>query len=104
MPHIAIEVDNAKLRDFCRRWKLTELSLFGSVVTSNFGPNSDVDVMVQFAAGAPWSLTNWLEMQRELETLFQRHVDLVEREAIERSDNRFRKREILSSAVALDVA
>ncbi|HXH90827.1 MAG TPA: nucleotidyltransferase domain-containing protein [Thermoanaerobaculia bacterium] len=104
MRHIAIEVDNAKLRDFCRRWKLTELSLFGSVVTGNFGPNSDVDVMVQFADGAPWSLTSWLEMQRELESLFQRHVDLVEREAIERSDNRFRKREILSSAVALDVA
>lgn len=104
MPHIAIEVDNAKLRDFCRRWKLTELSLFGSVVTDNFGPNSDVDIMVRFAAGAPWSLTSWLEMQRELEALFQRHVDLVEREAIERSDNRFRKREILSSAVALDVA
>ena len=104
MPHIAIEVDNDKLRDFCRRWRLTELSLFGSVVTDNFGPNSDVDVMVQFATGAPWSLTSWLEMQRELETLFQRHVDLVEREAIERSDNRFRKREILSSAVALDVA
>jgi len=104
MRHIAIEVDNAKLRDFCRRWKLTELSLFGSVVTGNFGSNSDVDVMVQFAGGAPWSLTSWLEMQRELESLFQRHVDLVEREAIERSDNRFRKREILSSAVALDVA
>jgi predicted nucleotidyltransferase len=104
MPHIAIKVDNAKLRDFCRRWKLTELSLFGSVVTDNFGPNSDVDIMVRFAAGAPWSLTSWLEMQRELEALFQRHVDLVEREAIEQSDNRFRKREILSSAVALDVA
>jgi predicted nucleotidyltransferase len=104
MPHIAIEVDNAKLRDFCRRWKLTELSLFGSVVTDNFGPNSDVYIMVRFAAGAPWSLTSWLEMQRELEALFQRHVDLVEREAIEQSDNRFRKREILSSAVALDVA
>lgn len=104
MPDIAIEINEEKLRDFCRRWKLTELSLFGSVVTSNFGPDSDVDVMVQFAAGAPWSLTSWLQMQRELETLFHRHVDLVEREAIEHSDNRFRKREILSSAVALDVA
>ena len=104
MPHIAVTVDTNMLRDFCRRWKLTEFSLFGSVVTGNFGPDSDVDVMVQFAAGAPWSLTSWLEMQRELEALFQRHVDLVEREAIEHSDNRFRKREILSSAVALDVA
>jgi predicted nucleotidyltransferase len=104
MSHIALEIDEEKLRDFCRRWQLTQLSLFGSVVTRNFGPNSDVDVMVQFAAGAPWSLTSWLQMQRELETLFQRHVDLVERDAIEKSDNRFRKRGILSSVVTLDVA
>jgi predicted nucleotidyltransferase len=104
MPHIAVTVDTNVLRDFCRRWRLTEFALFGSVVTGNFGPDSDVDVMVQFAPGAPWSLTSWLEMQRELEAFFQRHVDLVEREAIEHSDNRFRKREILASAVALDVA
>ncbi len=70
----------------------------------NFGPESDIDVMVRFAADAPWSLSRWLQMQRELEALFQRRVDLVEREAIEQSDNRFRKREILSSAVVLDVA
>jgi predicted nucleotidyltransferase len=104
MPQIAVEVDNEKLRDFCRRWKLTEFSLFGSVVRDNFGPESDVDVMVKFADGAPWSLSQWLQMQRELEALFHRHVDLVERDAIEKSDNRFRKREILSSAVVLDVA
>lgn len=104
MSHIALEVDKEKLRDFCRRWKLTEFSLFGSVVRDNFGPESDVDVMVRFAAGAPWSLSQWLQMRRELEILFQRHVDLVERDAIEQSDNRFRKREILSSAVVLDVA
>ena len=104
MPRIALEVDNEKLRDFCHRWKLTEFSLFGSVVRDNFGPESDVDVMVTFADGAPWSLSRWLQMQRELEALFQRHVDLVERDAIEKSDNRFRKREILSSAVVLDVA
>ncbi|MDP9361395.1 MAG: nucleotidyltransferase domain-containing protein [Acidobacteriota bacterium] len=104
MTHIALEVDKEKLRDFCRRWKLTEFSLFGSVVRDNFGPESDVDVMGRFAAGAPWSLSQWLQMQRELEALFQRRVDLVERDAIEQSDNRFRKREILSSAVVLDVA
>jgi len=104
MPQIAVEIDKEKLRDFCRRWKLTEFSLFGSVVQDTFGPESDVDVMVRFAAEAPWSLSLWLQMQRELETLFQRRVDLVEREAIEQSDNRFRKREILSSAVVLDVA
>jgi hypothetical protein len=104
MSHIAIDYDKEKLRDFCRRWKITEFSLFGSVVRDDFGPESDVDVLVTLAADVPWRFSNWLAMQRELESFFQRHVDLVERNAVEHSDNRFRKRAILSSAVLLDVA
>jgi uncharacterized protein len=104
MSHIAIDYDKEKLRDFCRRWQITEFSLFGSVVREDFGPESDIDVLVRFAPDAPWTLSRWLEMQRELEAMFQRRVDLIEREAVEHSDNRFRKRAILSSAVMLDVA
>jgi predicted nucleotidyltransferase len=104
MTHVAIDYDKGKLRDFCRRWNITEFSLFGSAVREDFGPESDVDVLVTFAPDAPWTLSRWLEMHRELEGLFQRHVDLVERDAVEHSDNRFRKRAILSSAVMLDVA
>jgi predicted nucleotidyltransferase len=104
MSHIAIDYNKGKLRDFCRRWKVTEFSLFGSVVRDDFGPESDVDVLVTFAANVPWSLASWLARQRELEALFQRRVDLVERDAVLHSDNRFRRRAILSSAVMLDVA
>src|SRR5437762_804383 len=104
MPHIAIDYDKEKLRDFCRRWHVTEFSLFGSVVRDDFGQESDVDVLVTLAPDASWTLSGWLEMQRELETLFQRRVDLIERDAVEHSENRFRKRAILSSAVMLDVA
>jgi predicted nucleotidyltransferase len=104
MSRIGINYDKEKLREFCQKWKVTEFSLFGSVVREDFGPESDVDVMVTFEEGAPWTLAMWLAMQRELEALFQRHVDLIERNAVEHSDNRFRKRAILSSAVMLDVA
>jgi uncharacterized protein len=104
MPHVAIDYDAEQLRDFCRRRKIAEFSLFGSVVRDDFGPESDVDVLVTFAPDAPWTLSSWLEMQRELEAIFQRRVDLIERDAVEHSDNRFRKRAILSSAVMLDVA
>jgi len=104
MPRVAIDYDKEKLRDFCRRWQISEFSLFGSVLREDFGPESDIDVLVKFAPDAPWTLSSWLEMQRELELIFQRHVDLIEREAVEHSDNRFRKRAILSSAVMLDVA
>jgi len=104
MPNISIEYDKETLREFCRRWNIIEFSLFGSVVRDDFAPESDVDVLVTLAPDAPWSLSNWLQMQRELERLFQRRVDLIERDAVEHSENRFRKRAILSSAVMLDVA
>lgn len=105
MTTLAIDIDKDKLRDFCRRWKIMEFALFGSVTRpEEFRANSDVDVLVRFAADAPWSLFEWVTMEEELAEIFHRPVDLVERAAVEGSDNRFRRRSILSSAVLLDVA
>ena len=105
MPALAIEIDKERLRDFCRRWKVTEFALFGSVTRpEEFRADSDVDVLVRFAPDAPWTLFEWVHMQDELAQIFGRRVDLVEREAVEESDNRFRKRSILGTAVELDVA
>ena len=102
---LAIDIDKDRLRDFCRRWKITEFALFGSVTRpEEFREDSDVDVLVQFAVDAPWSLFEWVTMEEELAAIFHRPVDLVERVAVDQSDNRFRKRSILSSAVLLDVA
>ncbi len=104
MPHIAIDYDKEKLRDFCRKWKLTEFSLFGSVVRDDFGPESDVDVMVTFEEGNLWTLFSLVHMEDELAEIFGRPVDLCERPGVERSRNRYRKASILSSTVMLDVA
>lgn len=105
MPDLAIEIDKARLRDFCRKWKITEFALFGSVVRpEEFREDSDVDVLARFADDAPWTLFDWVTMEEELAAIFARPVDLVERAAVEHSDNRFRKRSILNSAVLLDVA
>ena len=104
MPHIAIDYDKEKLRDFCRRRKVTEFSLFGSVVREDFGPESDVDVLVTFAADAHWSLFDMSDMHDELWMIFGREVDLLTRRAVESSLNPIRKSSILSSAVMLDVA
>jgi predicted nucleotidyltransferase len=102
---IAIEIPKEKLREFCRKWKVTEFALFGSVTRpEEFREDSDVDVLVRFAADAPWSLFDWVTMESELKEIFGRDVDLVERPAVEKSENRFRKRAILSSVVELDVA
>ncbi|MEA2164364.1 MAG: uncharacterized protein QOK37_2491 [Thermoanaerobaculia bacterium] len=103
MAHIAIDYDKEKLRDFCRRWKVTELSLFGSVVRDDFGPESDVDVMVTFAADAHRSLFNMVHMKDELVEIFGREVDLLTRRAVERSLNPIRRDSILGGAVSLEL-
>jgi predicted nucleotidyltransferase len=103
MPHIAIDYDKEKLREFCRRRKVAEFSFFGSVVRDDFGPESDVDVMVRFTDDAGWSLFDIVHMENELAEIFGRPVDLCEREAVEKSRNRYRRGSILSSAVALEL-
>jgi hypothetical protein len=87
-----------KIVEFCSRWKIAEFAVFGSVLRDDFGPTSDVDVLVTFASDARWSLLDHVEMQDELTALFGRKVDLVNRRGIERSRNAIRRREILDSA------
>ncbi len=99
-----IPIDRAKIEDFCRRWKITEFALFGSVLREDFRPESDVDVLVSFAPDTRYSLFDLVHMQDELERLFGRKVDLVERRAVERSENYIRRKHILSSVESVYVA
>jgi len=92
MAHIAIRVPREEVADFCRRWRVTELALFGSAVRDDFGPESDVDVLVTFAPDAGWSLFDWVDMIQELKGIFGREVDLVEESALR---NPFRRRAII---------
>ena len=89
---VAIAIDRGKIADFCRRWRVVELSLFGSVLRGDFSGDSDVDVLVSFSPQAPWSAFDLVEMREELEILFARPVDLVERAALR---NPFRREAIL---------
>jgi len=92
------EVPKDRIADFCRRWKITEFALFGSVLRDDFQPDSDVDVLVNFAEDARWSLFDLVSMQEELNVIFGREVDLVSRRGIEHSRNPIRREAILSSA------
>ena len=103
MPHIAIDYDKEKLRDFCRKWKVTEFSLFGSVVRDDFGPESDVDVLVTFEEDSPWGLFSMVHMEDELVEIFGRPVDLLTRRSIERSRNPVRRDSILGNTVSLEL-
>lgn len=87
-------IDPHQIADFCRRWKVTELALFGSVLREDFRPDSDVDVLVTFEPGAPWTLWDLSRMRIELEAIFGREVDLVEKKALR---NPLRRRAILAN-------
>ncbi len=99
-----IDLPMDAIRDFCKRWKIREFALFGSVLRDDFRPDSDVDVLVRFSDDAEWSLLDHAGMQEELKEVFGRKVDVVNRRSIEASKNPYRRREILSTAQVVYVA
>jgi len=101
---IRIAIPQSRIDAFCHRWQITELSLFGSALRDDFGPESDVDVLVRFAPDVTWSLLDLARMQDELSRILEHQVDLVERTAVEKSKNYIRRRHILRSLETLYVA
>ena len=101
---LAIDASDDRLAAFSRRWRITEFALFGSVLREDFGPDSDVDVLVTFDPAAKWTLFDLVNMKRELSEIFGRDVDLVSRRGIESSRNPCRREAILSSARVFHVA
>jgi predicted nucleotidyltransferase len=89
----ALSIDPDRIAEFCRRWRITEFALFGSIVRDDFRPDSDVDVLVTFEPDAPWTLWDLSRMRTELEAIFGREIDLVEKKALR---NPFRRRAILA--------
>jgi predicted nucleotidyltransferase len=98
--HVPTSVLDA-IPDFCRRWRVREFSLFGSVLREEFGPTSDVDVLLDFDPGAFWGIDEWIAMRDELEALFGRRVDVVSRASLR---NPFRRHEILRTRRVLHAA
>jgi uncharacterized protein len=93
----AITLPQEQLKSFCRRWKIVELALFGSVLREDFRPDSDVDILVTFDDSADWGLFEHSDMEEELSQMLGKKVDLVSRRGIERSRNWIRKKEILGN-------
>ena len=99
-----IAIPSERIAEFCERWGVAELALFGSVVRDDFGPDSDVDVLVSFDPVARRTLFDMVRMEDELSGLFGRNVDLVTRAAVEGSRNHIRRRAILDSAQVIHAA
>jgi len=99
VPQIQISLES--VREFCRKWRVKEFSLFGSVLSEDFSPDSDVDVLVSFEEDAPWSAYELVDMIDELRRIFGREVDLVEKEGLR---NPYRRRSIMSRREVLYAA
>ena len=93
-----------KLAGYCKRWHIKELALFGSVLRDDFGPESDIDVLVSFLPEAEHGLFDMVNMEEELGQLLGRKVDLVSRRAVEQSRNYIRRRAVLESAEVIYAA
>ncbi len=104
MRHGNIDLPMDRIEEFCQRWRITEMSLFGSVLRDDFRPDSDIDVMVRFEKDVPWSLLDIVRAERELGEMLGRRVDLSEREAIEASENYIFRQHALSNTAVIYAA
>lgn len=77
-----VEVPQEQIEAFCRKWKIRELALFGSVIREDFGPDSDVDVLVRYHPGHGHTLFDHVQIEEELAALVARKVDLIQRDAV----------------------
>jgi len=91
---LRIDIPRDRIAEFCRKWQVKELAIFGSALGDDFRPDSDVDVLVVFQDEAMWTLFDHMRAEEELEQILGRKVDLVEKSAIR---NPFRRHHILKN-------
>jgi uncharacterized protein len=94
----AVQINGQAIAVLCRKYGVARLSLFGSVLRSDFdSARSDIDVLVDFLPGEHKSLFKLLEMQRALEQLLGRKVDLTTRGSL----SKYFRDDVLASAQVL---
>ena len=100
MPAASIDIPLERLAEFCRRYGVRELSLFGSALRDDFGPDSDLDILVEFDPSAEVGFITLSRMQRELAALLGRRVDLVPKQGLKEKI----RRHVLDSAEVIYAA
>ena len=95
MPTKKFRLPRKKIAEFCKRWSITEFSVFGSVLREDFRPDSDIDVLISIDPKAHIGLLEIAKIQIELENMLKHPVDMVEKERLRYP---YRKNEILRTA------
>ncbi|GMV94295.1 MAG: hypothetical protein AMXMBFR82_40730 [Candidatus Hydrogenedentota bacterium] len=88
-----VRLNKDALAGFCKKWRIRELSFFGSALREDFGPESDLDFLMSFESDAGWDLWDLVAMREDLISIVKRDVDLVVKEALR---NPYRRKEILT--------
>ncbi len=91
MPLADLQIDHARLAGICRRYGVARLEVMGSFARGDEGPGSDLDILVSFEPGARIGL-EFVALKEELESLTGRQVDLLTRNSVDRSPNKYFRR------------
>ena len=94
---IHTEIPLEEIKPLCERWQITEFAVFGSITSSKFTENSDIDILITFANDSKPTLFDMIQMNTEFEAILGRKVDLLTRRSVENSPNYIRKKDILNS-------
>lgn len=90
---MTVDIPKATIRDFCSRWRIKQLAVFGSALGDEFRPDSDIDILVVLRDDARWGLFDHQRAEDELSGLLGRKVDLVNKAGLR---NPFRRHHILN--------
>lgn len=99
-----LNIPEEKLTEICKRYKISELALFGSALKENFNDRSDIDLLYVFEENTTHSLFDVAEIKVEFEKFFGRPVDFISRKAIERSRNLYKRKGILENVKVIYAA
>ncbi|MCA0387535.1 MAG: nucleotidyltransferase domain-containing protein [Bacteroidetes bacterium] len=92
-----IEYDQNELDLLCQKWKVKQLSFFGSVIRNDFNSSSDIDILIEFQPEAIVTLSKFERIRLDFERFFNRKVDLVSKRAVINSRNAVRRNSVLSN-------
>ena len=92
-----IEMDSEAIRAFCRKWKIKELSVFGSILRDDFRADSDVDFLADYEDDAEWDLFDHMDMEEELEGIIEHKADILDRPTMQNHDNWLLRKAIFST-------
>jgi predicted nucleotidyltransferase len=101
MPAVQISISQKQISDYCRRWKIIRLEIFGSATREDFNPNSDIDLLVEYDPDFHRTLADMDLMQDEIEDILQRNVDLIPKRSIQQSPNPYKRKNILDNSIVI---